>query len=86
MVSYDVNFARSARKELEKLPADRAFRILDRIEKLAENPRPAGCRKLRNRRDMWRLRIGDYRVVYSIDDRRRIIDISAVRHRRDAYR
>jgi mRNA interferase RelE/StbE len=86
MASYTVTFARSARRELEKLPAGLAERILLRIERLANEPRPAGCRKLRGERDLWRLRIGDYRVVYSVDDRRRVVDVSVVRHRHDAYR
>ena len=57
-----------------------------RIELLATNPRPAGCRKLEGAEDLWRIRIGDYRVIYSVDDARRIVDVSAVRHRSDAYR
>ncbi len=86
MAEYAVTFARSARKELESLPPDVVERIWPRIENLAEVPRPAGCRKLSGRQNLWRLRVGDYRVVYSVDDRHQNVDIVAVRHRKDAYR
>ncbi len=83
---YEIVFARSARRELEDLPASIGMRILRRIESLAATPRPRGCRKLMGATDLWRMRTGDYRVIYRIDDAQRIIDIVAIRHRRDAYR
>ena len=86
MDKYAVAFARSARKELESLPTQVVERILPRIEVLADVPRPYGCRKLSGERNLWRLRIGDYRVIYSVDDRQRTVEVNAVRHRRDAYR
>lgn len=86
MDSYAVTFARSARKELQALQHDLAARILAVIEELAEEPRPAGCRKLRNSKDLWRIRIGDHRVVYRVDDRERTVDVVIVRHRSDVYR
>ena len=86
MDEYAVVLARSARKELESLPASVVQRVLPRIERLANKPRPSGCRKLTGEQKLWRLRIGDYRVIYSIDDSRRTVDINTVRHRRDAYR
>ncbi len=86
MGSYGVTFARSARKELERLSPPARLRVFRRIELLGSNPRPAGCKKLEGADDLWRIRIGDYRVVYAVDDSRRIVDISAVRHRSDAYR
>ena len=85
MDDYSINFARSARKELAALPESVVQRILPRVEALARAPRPSGCRKLTGQRDLWRLRVGDYRVIYSIDDSNGIIDVNAVRHRRDAY-
>jgi len=84
--SYAITFARPARKELQALQHDLAGRILAVIEELAEEPRPAGCRKLRNSRDLWRVRVGDYRVVYRVDDRERTVDVVIVRHRSDVYR
>ena len=86
MVVYDITFARSARKELERLSRPVRSRVLGRIELLAQNPRPAGCRKLEGAEDLWTIRIGDYRVIDSVDDSRQLVDITAVRHRSDAYR
>ena len=86
MGDYFISFARSARKELERLPGDIADRILAKVEVLAGNPRPPGVIKLHGQKNLWRLRIGDYRVVYSIDDFSKTIDVSVVRHRRDVYR
>jgi len=63
-----------------------AHRILSKIEELTTEPRPAGCRKLQGRSGLWRLRVGDYRVVYSVDDQQKLVDVVAVRHRREAYR
>jgi mRNA interferase RelE/StbE len=85
MPDYAIVFARSARKELEALDSPVIERIVMRIEALAHDPRPTGARKLRGSRNLWRVRIGDYRVVYGLDDRRRVIDIVRVRHRREAY-
>jgi mRNA interferase RelE/StbE len=86
MTKYAVTFARSARKELESLPTGVIERVLPRIERLADAPRPSGCRKLSGEQNLWRLRIGDYRVIYSVDDHRRTVEVNAVRNRRDAYR
>ena len=86
MDEYSVVFARSARKELVSLPPKLAQRVLRNIEGLQRDPRPPGCRKLEGSVNLWRIRIGDYRVLYAIDDEHRIVDVIAVRHRRDAYR
>jgi mRNA interferase RelE/StbE len=63
MADYEVVFARSARKELESFDDRLAIRLLNRIEKLGVDLRPGGVRKLRGSANLWRLRIGDYRVV-----------------------
>ncbi|HEY5296881.1 MAG TPA: type II toxin-antitoxin system RelE/ParE family toxin [Verrucomicrobiae bacterium] len=86
MADYSISFARSARKELEHLSDDVAERILTKIELLAENPRPVGVIKLHGQKNLWRMRVGDYRVVYSIDDFAKAVDVSVIRHRRDVYR
>lgn len=86
MVDYEVTFARSARRELEALDRAVAARIVVRIESLAQEPRPPGARKLRGEQHLWRIRVGDYRVVYSVDDRKRAVDVVRIRHRRQAYR
>ena len=86
VAEYAVVFARSARRELERMQAQLARRIFAHIEALASNPRPPGCVKLQGGDDLWRIRVGEYRVIYSIDDSGLIVDINSVRHRSDAYR
>jgi len=86
VTEYSITFARSARKELQALEAETAERVLHAIEGLAAQPRPPGCKKLRGTADLWRLRVGDYRVVYKIDDSRCAVDVSIIRNRRDVYR
>ncbi|MGI8639307.1 MAG: type II toxin-antitoxin system RelE family toxin [Pyrinomonadaceae bacterium] len=85
MADYLITFARSARKELEALSNSLIQRIFPKIEALTVEPRPSGCRKLQGFENLWRIRIGDYRVIYSVDDNLRIVDVVAVRHRRQAY-
>jgi len=60
-------------------------RIMPRIEQLASNPRPMGCKKLQGGSREWRIRIGDYRVVYTIDDARSLVEVTRIRHRSDVY-
>ena len=86
VADYSVVFARSARKELENLDPPVARRILKQVEALVTNPRPAGVVKLEGATDLWRLRVGEWRVIYRISDRDRLVDVFAVRHRSDAYR
>jgi mRNA interferase RelE/StbE len=86
MSPYAVTFARSARRELEALDRPLVARVFKRIEALTGNPRPAGCRKLVGQVNLWRIRIGDYRLIYEVDDGKRVVDVVAVRHRSDAYR
>lgn len=85
MSSYQITNSRRARKDLELLAAEFASRILPKIEGLSIEPRPPGCVKLANRTNEWRIRIGDYRVIYSIDDTNLTVTILAVRHRSKAY-
>lgn len=77
---------KSAVKAITKLPKSTSNRLIPAIKKLAEEPRPAGVKKLQGEDDLWRIRIGDYRVVYSIEDVIRIVDIVQVAHRKDIYR
>ena len=85
MADYSITFARSARKELETLDEKILNRIFPKIEALSKEPRPSGCRKLTGNKQLWRIRVGDYRVVYAIDDNKNLVDIIAVRHRKDVY-
>jgi mRNA interferase RelE/StbE len=82
---YAIRFARSARKELERLDSELVERVFARIASLAIDPRPPGCRKLKGNSYLWRIRVGDYRVLYEILDPAATIDIIVVRHRREAY-
>jgi mRNA interferase RelE/StbE len=85
MADYSITLARSARKELESLNSSLVQRIFPKIEALAIEPRPKGCRKLRGEKNLWRIRVGEYRVIYAIYDDNRVVDVIAVRHRSAAY-
>jgi mRNA interferase RelE/StbE len=85
MAEFRITFARSATKEIQELDPVIARRVMAAIQKLEANPRPPGCVKLHGS-EGWRLRVGDWRIVYIIDDKAALVDISAVRHRRDVYR
>jgi mRNA interferase RelE/StbE len=85
VVKYAVEVKASARKELEGLPNSVLSRAVRKLESLAENPRPAGCKKLKNYRDLWRIRVGDWRIVYTIDDDGKLVSVTRVAHRREVY-
>lgn len=85
MARYTVRFVRSARKDLEALPDAAIQRVFPRIEALADDPRPSGCRKLRGARDLWRIRVGNYRVVYQVDDQVLIVEVRTIGDRKDIY-
>ena len=85
MNDYKITFAQSARKELEKPDNVVVNRIISKIEQLSKNPRPFGCRKLKGFENLWRIRVGDYRVVYRIFDDEQIVDVVVVRHRKQIY-
>ena len=85
MNSYAVELKSSARKELESLPNTVLARVVRKIESLAQGPRPAGCKKLRGYKDQWRVRVGDWRVVYIIDDTARLVSVTRIAHRREVY-
>jgi mRNA interferase RelE/StbE len=85
MSDYAISFARSARKELEALEAKIVNRVFYKIEALSSQPRPSGCRKLVGEINLWRIRVGDYRVIYEIDDMSRRVDVVAIKHRSKAY-
>jgi mRNA interferase RelE/StbE len=61
-------------------------RLFSKIENLSIEPRPTGCRKLTGNKHLWRIRVGNYRIVYSIDDNKNLVDVIAVRDRKDAYK
>ena len=85
-MSYEILFTRSAQKELNNLPQKIGDRILKKIDVLAENPRPSGCKKLEVSENTYRLRVSDYRIIYSIFDRQLIVEIIKIDHRKQVYR
>ena len=83
---YRVFLERAAEKDLSRLSSEVHDRVITTIRGLAKNPRPAGCGKLAGSKHDWRIRVGDYRVVYSINDAAKVVDVSVIRHRREVYR
>ncbi|OGQ34260.1 MAG: hypothetical protein A3F16_07980 [Deltaproteobacteria bacterium RIFCSPHIGHO2_12_FULL_43_9] len=83
--SYKTTLKKSAFKELESVPRAYIKNIIRTIEELSEEPRPRGCEKLIGK-ELYRVRIGKYRVIYSIDDENQIIGIIKIGHRKDIYR
>lgn len=87
MASYNnVSLVPSARKELRHLPKADLARVHEKIANLASNPRPHGVEKLTGSEDVYRLRQGDYRIVYQVDDSTHHVTVLRIRHRKDAYR
>jgi len=85
VANYELLIKRSAAKELEALPTTYRRRIVARIQKLSADPRPPGVEKLSGA-EQYRIRQGDYRVLYEIDDGRKMVTIVRIAHRRDVYR
>ncbi|HMQ74643.1 MAG TPA: type II toxin-antitoxin system RelE/ParE family toxin [Flavobacteriales bacterium] len=85
-MSYAVELSRSADRELWKVPEPLRTRLFRAIKALGINPRPAGCRKLTGTTDAWRIRVGSYRILYTIQDRLRIVRVESVGDRKDVYR
>jgi len=86
MGSYRVRFTKSAEKDLRRIEESQVFSVMEKIEALSVNPRLEGTKKLVGSEAAYRLRVGDYRVIYTIDDGIKIVQIDRVRHRKDAYR
>ncbi|MBU6413986.1 MAG: type II toxin-antitoxin system RelE/ParE family toxin [Planctomycetes bacterium] len=85
-MSYSIQFTSSAAKSLTKLPASAAQRISAVIDTLGAKPRPQGCKKLSGQDNLYRVRAGDYRIVYQIQDKQLVVLIVRIGHRRDIYR
>lgn len=85
MASYRILLKRSAAKELGALPPRDRRRVVRRIQGLASEPRPAGCEKLSGQ-EKFRLRQGDYRILFSVDDHEAQVTVVKIGHRRDVYR
>lgn len=85
MARYKITIKKSAVKELGDIPKKDLLRIIKCIQVLANNPRPPGSEEL-SAQECCRVRQGDYRIVYSIDDKNLIVDIFKIGHRREIYR
>jgi mRNA interferase RelE/StbE len=85
-MNHQILIERRARREIVLLPADISRRVAEAIDGLITQPRPPGCKKLSGSRSEWRIRVGDYRILYEIDDRARQVCVYAVGHRREIYR
>ena len=83
---YRVIVERSAEKDLRRLSFEVRLRVADALRSLANDLRPAGSRKLAGTKHDWRIRVGDYRVIYEIADAARVVRVYRVRHRREVYR
>ncbi|WP_061217678.1 type II toxin-antitoxin system RelE family toxin [Leptospira weilii] len=84
MSEYSILLSKSVTKQLDKLPENIADSLIEAIEGLAKNPRPQGVKKLKGR-DGFRIRKGDYRIIYDIQDQKLIIEVIAIGHRKDIY-
>jgi mRNA interferase RelE/StbE len=82
---YELFIERRAQKQLAKIPEPDRGRIVAAVEGLAEEPRPLGVKKLTGR-EAWRIRVGDYRIIYEIHDKNLMVLVIALGHRRDIYR
>lgn len=85
-MSYEVLIDQSAKRQLKKLSAQVLAQLAPMIEKLGQDPRPLGAKKLQGSDDFYRVRSGDYRIIYQIQDQRLIVLIVSVGHRREIYR
>lgn len=85
MDKYKIEFLKTAAKELKKLPKDIQIRIIRKIEKLIDEPYPADTKKLKNGNGRFRIRVGNYRIIYKLEDKKLVILIIKVGHRRDIY-
>lgn len=86
MAGYTVDFTTGAAREIRKLDAGARRRILASIAELAADPRAKGCKKLAGEQSAWRIRIGDYRVLYEIQDDILTVTVVRVAHRREVYK
>ena len=83
---YEIYIERTAEKDIKNLQKEKQDDVIAQIKALSMTPRPLGCKKLAGSRNDWRIRTGDYRILYEIDDMVKIVRVMKVRHRREAYR
>ncbi len=86
MGSFSIRWRNSTKKDLRKLPSQEVARVLAEVELLADEPFPHGSQKLSGSERVYRIRVGDYRVIYEVLSKFKIVEIQRVRHRSDVYR
>lgn len=85
-VTYQIEFVKQAAKQLRALPVQEQEWLQPKIDALATEPRPIGVIKLAEEEDLYRIRVGDYRIIYSIQDTQLLVLVVKIGHRRDVYR
>jgi mRNA interferase RelE/StbE len=85
-MNYQIEFVKQAVKQFKALPTQEQERLQPKIDALATEPRPSGVVKLAGADDLYRIRVGDYRIIYSIQDEQLLILVVKIGHRRDVYR
>jgi mRNA interferase RelE/StbE len=83
---YEIQFTRAAERALASLPRDDLRRVDEAIRGLADNPHPPGSKKLQGTDDLYRIRVGDYRVIYTVEAKRLVVLVVSIGNRRDIYR
>lgn len=83
---YQVVYLAAAGRDIGRLPPHVLPRVRDAVLRLADDPRPPQSKKMEGSDGTWRLRVGDYRVIYEIDDPRKLVSVTRARHRREVYR
>jgi mRNA interferase RelE/StbE len=86
MASFEIRWRGSTKKDLRRIPREEVVRIVDEVAKLADEPLPHGSEKLTGSEHTYRIRIGDYRVIYEVLREASAVEIQRVRHRKDVYR
>lgn len=84
-MTYSIEFTAAAARQVRKLPRPARDRVLDAIDGPADNPRPHGAKKLVGEQTAWRIRIGDYRVIYDVFDAELTVSVVRAAHRREVY-
>jgi mRNA interferase RelE/StbE len=86
MALYSIRFSKQADKDMDGLPRLLQERVIEAAESLTIHPRPSGCKKMKGYKNRWRVRVGDYRIVYEVHDGVLVILVIRVAHRKEVYR
>ena len=86
MASFSIQWRNSTRKDIRRLPREEVARVVEAVGQLANDPMPHGCQKLSGSERTYRIRVGDYRVIYEVFGDSHIVEVQRVRHRKDVYR